>query len=33
MQTATQLKQTAATDSYLSTLLEGYRFRVAETAE
>jgi len=33
MQTATQLKHTTATDSYLSTLLQGYRFRVAETAE
>ena len=33
MQTATQLNETPATDSYLSTLLQGYRFRVAETAE
>src|SRR5687767_15458569 len=33
MQTATQLTDTAATASYLSTLLQGYRFRVAETAE
>lgn len=33
MQTATQLTDTAATESYLSNLLEGYRFRVAETAE
>jgi N-acyl-L-homoserine lactone synthetase len=34
MQTATQLTETTqATDSYLSSLLTGYRFRVAETAE
>ncbi len=33
MQTATQLQDTGATDSYLDTLLKGYRFRVAETAE
>jgi N-acyl-L-homoserine lactone synthetase len=33
MQTATQLTETPATDSYLSTLLQGYCFRVAETAE
>ena len=33
MQNATALKETQATDSYLSTLLNGYRFRVAETAE
>lgn len=33
MQTATRLKDTEATDSYLSSLLKGYRFRVAETAE
>jgi len=33
MQTATKLNETPATDSYLSTLLKGYRFRIAETAE
>lgn len=33
MQTATQLTETPATTSYLSALLKGYRFRVAETAE
>jgi N-acyl-L-homoserine lactone synthetase len=31
--TATTLNETQATDSYLSNLLKGYRFRVAETAE
>jgi N-acyl-L-homoserine lactone synthetase len=33
MQTATALNETPATDSYLGDLLNGYRFRVAETAE
>src|SRR6185369_460207 len=31
--TATALTETHATGSYLSDLLKGYRFRVAETAE